>query len=62
MSQKNPCSFKDVPVGQTFFMKRHPDTSDTDSISFTKVDAAGGDSIEWGKSEIHPDQPCWFFK
>lgn len=62
MSQKDTCTFKNVPVGQTFYMKRFPDGSETDSISFVKVDETHGYSIEWGNPVIHPDQPCWFFK
>lgn len=62
MRKKNVTTFKNVPVGQFFYMKRYPDGSEADSISFAKVDEAHGDSIEWGKSDIHPDQPCWFFK
>ncbi|MEF1336146.1 hypothetical protein REH81_05045 [Vibrio rotiferianus] len=35
MRKKNVTTFKNVPVGQFFYMKRYPDGSEADSIMLT---------------------------
>lgn len=56
---RNNLTFSEVAIGQTFYMKRYPDVCEADSVSMIKMSATQADSLEWGKSDIHSDQPCW---